>query len=93
MSKSKREIPILSQPIIETHFHLDMLKAATREEIVSKALAHNIEKMITISTNPHNLDEVIAISKAFPNIYCTQGLHPHEGKEWNNQVKEHVLRN
>ena len=93
MSKSRREIPVPLQPIIETHFHLDMLKAATREEIVSKTELHNIEKMITISTNPHNLDEVIAISETFKQIYCTQGLHPHEGKEWTDEVKAHVIRN
>ena len=91
MSKSRREIPVPLHPIIETHFHLDMLKALTREEIVEKTLNHNIEKMITISTNPHNLDEVISISENFPQIYCTQGLHPHEGKEWNDEVKASAL--
>ena len=93
MSKSRREIPIPVLPIIETHFHLDMLKAASREEIVEKTKAHNIQKMITISTNPNNLDEVISIAEKFPQIYCTQGLHPHEGKEWNNDVKTHVIKN
>lgn len=93
MSKPRPEIPIPSLPIIETHFHLDMLKAASREEIVTKTRLHNIEKMITISTSPRNLDEVIEISETYPEIYCTQGLHPHEGKEWNPEVKEHVLRN
>lgn len=93
MSKAKREIPTFTHPIIETHFHLDMLKSMSREEIVTKALAHNIEKMITISTNPNNLDEVISIAETFPQIYCTQGLHPHEGKEWNAEVCAHVLKN
>lgn len=93
MSKSRREIPIPVQPIIETHFHLDMLKSATREEIVEKAALHNIQKMITISTNPNNLDEVISIASTFSQIYCTQGLHPHEGKEWNDEVKAHVIKN
>ena len=93
MSKSRREIPIPVLPIIETHFHLDMLKAATREEIVEKTEIHNIQKMITISTNPNNLDEVISIASTFPQIYCTQGLHPHEGKEWNDEVKAHVIKN
>ncbi len=93
MSKSRREIPIPELPIIETHFHLDMLKAASREELIAKTDIHNIEKMVTISTSPHNLDEVIAISKTFPKIYCTQGLHPHEGKEWNEEVKEHLISN
>jgi TatD DNase family protein len=91
---SKRpEIPVYSTPIIETHFHLDMLKSASRDEIVSKCQYHNIEKMITISTNPHNLDEVISIANQYENIYCTQGLHPHEGKEWNDEVRNHVIKN
>ncbi len=93
MSKSRPEIPIVNHPIIETHFHLDMLKSLTRQEIVEKSLHYNIEKMITISTNPHNLDEVIKITETFPQIYCTQGLHPHEGKEWNDEVRKHVIRN
>ena len=93
MSKPRPEIPITTIPIIETHFHLDMLKSASREEIVTKTKLHNIEKMITISTNPNNLDEVIAIADQYPQIYCTQGLHPHEGKEWNDTVKAHVIKN
>lgn len=92
MSKSRREIPIFNLPIIETHFHLDMLKAE-RHDVVAKSSTHNIEKMITISTNPKNLDEVISIAEKYPNIYCTQGLHPHEGKEWNDEVKAHVIKN
>ncbi len=93
MSKKKRDIPIPEIPIIETHFHLDMLKAMSREEIVDKTKTHNIEKMVTISTSPENLDEVISIAETFPQIYCTQGLHPHDGKEWNEDVKKHVVKN
>jgi TatD DNase family protein len=91
MSK-RTDIPIFSHPIIETHFHLDMLKA-DRDEVLQKNKLHNIEKLITISTSDRNLDEVILISQTHANIYCTQGLHPHEGKEWNDQVKAHVIQN
>jgi TatD DNase family protein len=93
MSKAKREIPFLERPIIETHFHLDMLKSMSRDEVVEKTRLYNIEKMITISTSSKNLDEVISIADTYPEIYCTQGLHPHEGKEWNEEVKAHILRN
>lgn len=93
MSKKRREIPLFTHPIIETHFHLDMLKDHAREDIVNKCLQHNIEKMITISTSERNLDEVISIAQTFPNIYCTQGLHPHDGKEWNESVRDHIIRN
>lgn len=93
MSSKRKEIPLFKHPIIETHFHLDMLKSLSREEIVEKCIAQNIVRMITISTNPNNLDEVISIASSFEKIYCTQGLHPHEGKEWNEDVKHHVLKN
>jgi TatD DNase family protein len=69
MSQRKREIPTLKYPIIETHFHLDMLKSMSREDIVAKTHLHNIEKMITISTSPRNLDEVIHIAETFSHIY------------------------
>jgi TatD DNase family protein len=93
MSKKRRDIPIYPHPIIETHFHLDYLKANTKEEIISLAGKYNIEKMITISVSPENVDSVIEIANSYSEIYCTQGLHPHEGKEWNPEVKQKILNN
>lgn len=93
MSKTRKEIPLFNIPIIETHFHLDMLKTLSRQEVVDKAHAQNIEKMVTISTCAENLDEVILMSKTFEAVYCTQGLHPHDGKDWNEEVKAHMLSN
>lgn len=93
MSKKRRDIPVYPHPIIETHFHLDYLKAHTKEEILALAHKHNIEKMITISVSPENVDAVIDIANTYPEVYCTQGLHPHEGKEWNPEVKQKILAN
>lgn len=92
MSKKRREIPTYSK-IIETHFHLDMLKNLSEIDVLSHANQHNIEKMITISTSPDNLDRVMSLANRIPNIYCSQGLHPHEGSEWNDEVKNHVIKN
>lgn len=93
MASKRREIPIPNHPIIETHFHLDYLKAHSKEEIIAFAHKHNIEKMMTISVSPENLDTVIEIASTYAPIYCTQGLHPHEGKEWNPEVKAKVINN
>jgi TatD DNase family protein len=92
MSKKRREIPIYS-PIIETHFHLDMLKNLNESDILQLSKTHNIEKLITISTSPDNLDQVITLSKSHDHLYCSQGLHPHAGSEWNEDVKKHVIKN
>jgi TatD DNase family protein len=92
MSKKRREIPVYTN-IIETHFHLDMLKNLEEKEVLELASKHNIEKMITISTSPDNLDRVIDIANRNQNVFCSQGLHPHEGSEWNSDVRTHVVKN
>lgn len=66
---------------IETHCHLDMLKAAPLEETLLKIGEAQIEKMITIGVDPHNLDHVMEISNKYPQVYFTQGIHPHDAKE------------
>jgi TatD DNase family protein len=93
LSKHKKEIPIFSQPIIETHFHLDYLKNLSQDEIVSLSRQHNIEKMITIAVSPDNLDTVILLAEKYPYIYCTQGIHPHNAKDWSPEVKNKILSN
>lgn len=67
-------------PIIETHFHLDYLKTASKAEILLRAKQNNIEKFITISVEPDNLAIVRDIATLFPEVYCTQGIHPHEAR-------------
>ena len=93
MSKKKRDIPIFDHPIFETHCHLDYLKERSTEETIALSQEKGINKFITISVSPDNLDRVIEISKSHEHIYCTQGLHPHEAKYWNAEVEAKVLEN
>lgn len=67
--------------IIETHCHLDYLKEKTLDEIVEDAKNAGVEKIITISVDPLNIDEVPKIADAYPMIYFTQGIHPHDAKD------------
>ncbi|WP_127716632.1 TatD family hydrolase [Halobacteriovorax sp. HLS] len=93
MSKKRREIPIFDFPIIETHCHLDYLKDKELQETLDVSFKHGIEKIITISVSPNNLDTVIDLSTKHENIYCTQGIHPHEARLWNQQVRQQILEN
>jgi TatD DNase family protein len=89
-SKKKREIPRFSTPIIETHCHLDYLKEGDLEEIITSAKEVGIEKFITISVATKNLDAALEIAKNNDSIYCTQGIHPHEAKDWNDEVEKKI---
>lgn len=65
---------------IETHCHLDYLKALPLEEIREKIKEAGITKVVTIGVDPENLDGVMNLSNTYPEIYFTQGIHPHDAK-------------
>jgi TatD DNase family protein len=65
---------------IETHCHLDYLKALPLDEIRLKIREAGISKVITIGVDPENLDAVKKISDECQEIYFTQGIHPHDAK-------------
>ena len=67
--------------LIETHCHLDYLKAEPLDEIRKKISEAGISKVITIGVDPENLDKVKELSDSCPEIYFTQGIHPHDAKE------------
>ena len=67
--------------LIETHCHLDYLKAEPLEEIRKKISEAGISKVITIGVDPLNLDRVKELSETFPEVFFTQGIHPHDAKE------------
>lgn len=66
---------------IETHCHLDYLKAEPLEDILQKMKDVGIQKTITIGVDPQNLDLVMDLSNRVENLYFTQGIHPHDSKD------------
>lgn len=92
MSK-KRDIPVFNKPIIETHCHLDYLKQGTISEILQKAKEKSVEMVMTISVTPDNLDSVLEIANNHENVFCTQGIHPHDARLWSDDVEKKIISN
>ncbi|MCK5882357.1 MAG: TatD family hydrolase [Bacteriovoracaceae bacterium] len=92
MSKREVIIPKYNCPIIETHVHLDYLKAGS-EAVVAEVHQFGIEKMITVSVAPENLDAVMDLIDRFPAVYGTQGVHPHEAGLYNKEVEAKIREN
>lgn len=89
-ASKKREIPQLGLPIVETHFHLDYLKSSSAESILAEARKMGVSKFITISVNPENLDQALALAKAHDDLWCTQGIHPHNAKDFDQEVRAKI---
>ncbi len=90
---SDKPIPLLSSALIETHCHLDSLKEGPIAELLEKTRQQGIEQLITISTSPENYDTVLEYAKTYPDVYCTQGVHPHSASQWSTAASEHLIRN
>ncbi|TXS90185.1 TatD family deoxyribonuclease [Parahaliea maris] len=92
MSKSKRrDIPHFKTPLIETHCHLDYLDQEQLEHTLERAEEVGVERIITIAVSPCNLDRVFQLAHSAPNVWGTQGIHPHEAESYDNAVAE-VIR-
>ncbi|MCH1460175.1 MAG: TatD family hydrolase, partial [Luminiphilus sp.] len=91
--KTRPPIPHLDGKIIETHCHLDYL---SKEELVStlrQSRAVGVEKIITIAVSRDNQSTVREIADSDPNVWCTQGLHPHEAASWSPDFNDDLRSN
>jgi len=91
--KNRREIPQYKTPIIETHFHLDYLKEGPAIEILDEARKVGITKFITIGVDPDNLDPALELAKEHDDVFCTQGIHPHEAKLYTDTIESKITKN
>ena len=84
--KNRRPIPKFATPIIETHCHLDYLDESELETTLERCAEVGIERIVTIAVSPDNLDKVMAITRAYPNIWGSQGIHPHEAENYTPEI-------
>ncbi len=68
--------------LVDSHCHLDFPEFDNeRDEIVARAMEAGIGYMVTICTHMTKFDGVHAVAKAYDNMSCTVGVHPHNAGE------------
>ena len=68
--------------LVDSHCHLDFPDFADDiDGIVKRAREKNIGRMVTISTRVRRLDELLAITERFADVFCSVGTHPHHARE------------
>lgn len=78
---------------IDIHCHLDHLEGGA-ELALKQALDAGVKKIITIGTEPSDLPIVLGLADQFsPYVYCTLGIHPHEGAKYSDQIEEFIYKN
>lgn len=78
---------------IDMHCHLDRLEGGP-EVALQQARERGVEKIITIGTDPADLPIVLALAEKYaPDVYCTLGIHPHDGIKYSDEVGKFILEN
>lgn len=81
------------QEWIDIHCHLDHLEGGA-EQALKQAQAAGVKHLITIGTEPEDLPLVIQLSEKFaPYVFCTIGIHPHEGVKYTDEVGAFLRKN
>lgn len=77
---------------IDVHTHLDRLEGGP-EVALRLAQEAGVKRLITIGTEPEDLPLVIELSEKFaPHVFCTIGVHPHDGVKYNAEVGEFLKK-
>jgi TatD DNase family protein len=78
--------------LIDTHCHLDFADfAEERDAIIARAHEAGVKQMVTISTRVRKLDGLLAITQAYPSVFCSVGTHPNNaGEELDIQTEDLV---
>jgi TatD DNase family protein len=79
---------------IDTHTHLDFEyeENVTPEKIVKEAEDVLVTKIITISSDVASIQKSFDIASKFPNVYHSIGVHPHEAKDFSQEVEKDMRK-
>ena len=68
--------------MIDTHCHLtDPRLAAQLDDVLTRAVANGVTRMITIGVDFDDARAAIALCKQHPNIRCAIGVHPNHSQD------------
>jgi TatD DNase family protein len=79
--------------LVDSHCHLDFPDFADElDDVMVRAKAAGVTRMVTIGTRVKKFDGVHAIAERFPQVYCSVGCHPHNAAEEPELTADHLVR-
>lgn len=80
-------------PWTDIHTHINFLER-TPEETLQLCKDANVRRLITIGTEPGDLQIVLDLAEKFyPSVVCTLGIHPHEAEKFTDDIEAFIRKN
>ncbi len=84
---------LVKHPWTDIHTHLNFLER-TPEETLKLCKEANVRRLITIGTEPGDLQTVLDLAeKHYPHVVCTLGIHPHEAEKFTDEIEAFIRKN
>lgn len=78
--------------LVDSHCHLDFPDFEDElDDIVARAKAAGVERMVTICTRVKEFDRVLAVAERFSEVYCSVGTHPNNADEETDVTYENII--
>jgi len=77
--------------LIDSHVHLNMHQFADDlDDVVSRARSSGVGEMLQVCYDARSIDETIALTERYPEVYGAVGIHPHDAKSWSDDLEKKV---
>ncbi len=78
---------------IDSHAHLEMdAFDPDRPQVIERAFEKGINRIVTIGTDLDSSRKALALAKAYPNIWATVGVHPHDAASFNPGILPQLIK-
>ncbi len=74
--------------LFDTHAHLhDPWIGDDLPDVLDRAAEAGVDRIVTIGTDLPTTHDAIALANSYDNIWATVGLHPHDAKNWTDELE------
>ena len=75
--------------LVDSHVHLNMHEFADDlDGVVSRARAAGVGEMLQVCYDARSIDDTIALTGRYPEVYGAAGIHPHDATCWNDGLEK-----
>ena len=80
--------------LVDTHAHLlkDFYKDLDLTKIVNHAIENNVKRIINVSTDLMNINDVINSTKIFSEVFAAIGIHPQNASDLKISIEEAIKK-